>query len=109
MRPAEDDSRQLRAARNEVFFREANELVEREGVERGSYSRQFICECSVTGCLERITLTIEEYERVHSNSAWFMVVPGHEDPSVESVVEDHERYLVVEKHGPAGDEARAHP
>jgi hypothetical protein len=33
------------------------------------------------------------------------VLPGHEDPSVEHVVQQTERFLVVEKEGEAAHEA----
>ena len=35
----------------------------------------------------------------------FFVLPGHEDTSVESVVERSERYVVVQKIGDAAEEA----
>ena len=38
-------------------------------------------------------------------STRFFVIPGHEDGSVERVIERNERYVVVEKIGEAGEEA----
>ena len=49
--------------------------------------------------------SIDEYEGVRRESMRFFVIPGHEDESVERVVERNERYVVVEKFGEAADEA----
>jgi hypothetical protein len=35
----------------------------------------------------------------------FIVIPGHEDPQLERVVEAHRDYLIVEKTGVAGEVA----
>jgi hypothetical protein len=42
---------------------------------------------------------------VRRESTRFFVLPGHEDESVERVLERNERYLVVEKIGEAATEA----
>ena len=94
-------SRATRLAKNEVFFREVNEIAAKDG-SRPSTSHVFFCECSSGGCIERIDLTGSEYEYVRANGDRFFVVPGHEDNSVERVVETHDRYLIVEKTGLAG-------
>ena len=60
-----------------------------------------ICECSSRGCVERLELTNGEYEHVRSRGDWFLVAEGHEDPSIEDVVERHAGYIVVEKQGGA--------
>jgi hypothetical protein len=69
-------------------------------------------------------LTKEQYDAVREDSRRFLIVPGHETPSVETVVESHGTYEVVEKmpgvldivteadprqrlSGPARDEAEA--
>ena len=38
-------------------------------------------------------------------STRFFVIPGHEDSSVERVIERNDRYIVVQKIGEAADEA----
>jgi hypothetical protein len=40
---------------------------------------------------------VEEYEAVHRRPHRFIVVPGHENETVERVVEMHPTYSVVEK------------
>jgi hypothetical protein len=105
--PTGDEPRERRVARNEAFFREANELLEQEAIQRGGQRREFICECSSLGCLERLTLPQDQYERVRRHGDWFIVTPGHEDPSVEVVVERHPAFSVVQKTGTAGAIARS--
>ena len=39
----------------------------------------------------------KEYEQVHSDSATFAIVKGHEIPDVEEIVERRKRYDVVRK------------
>jgi hypothetical protein len=102
-----DDERQLRLAKNESFFRESNEILERDAIDRGTDKCDFICECSQPGCLERLVLTRREYEHIRAKGNRFVVEPGHEDSSFEIVVERHPSYLVVEKQGQAGAVARS--
>jgi hypothetical protein len=54
--------------------------------------------------VERITLTLDEYEGLRAEPNTFAVAPseGHVFPEVESVVAQTERYWVVEKIGAAG-------
>jgi hypothetical protein len=42
-------------------------------------------------------MTFEEYEGVRSDSHTFTVVPGHEIPEAEEVVQRNERFHVVAK------------
>jgi hypothetical protein len=99
------NERELRLGQNEAVYREVNERVlginERFGIDAERVS--FICECGRLACTERIELTVEEYEAVRSSPVRFALVPGHDDPDVETVVEQNERFAVVEKHlgGPA--------
>ena len=63
----------------------------------------FVCECGRLDCSEPMQLTGAEYAHVRSDGALFAVKPGHELPEAETVVEEHEGYVVVRKHedGPA--------
>ncbi len=59
---------------------------------------EFRCECGNTdGCDERVQMTLTEYERVRSQRDRFAVVPGHQADEVEAVVEQNERYVIVDK------------
>jgi hypothetical protein len=86
--------------KNEALFRDVNERVKRIDAAHGLPQTElweFLCECGHADCIERVSLTVDEYERVRSSPINFLVVPGHELPEVEHVVELTERYAVVEK------------
>jgi hypothetical protein len=90
--------RNERLARNETLFRSVNERVE-EVVQPGPNEEiDFLCECGDDNCVEKLTLTRREYERVRQDGAQFAVTPGHEIPEIENVVMQDERFLVVRKH-----------
>ncbi len=59
---------------------------------------EFQCECGRGGCEGRLLMTLAEYERVRDQRDRFAVVPGHETAQIEYVVQQDERYLIVDKH-----------
>ena len=95
------DDRERRLGLNEAMFREVNERVEEVNKAFGSITGDFdiFCECGDASCAERITVPMSEYERVRSDSKQFLLMVGHEDPTVERVIEHHEGYVIVEKEG----------
>ena len=58
-----------------------------------------MCECDDLACWKAIELRLGEYEQAVGPADRFLVAPGHEDPAVELVVEEHDAYLVVSKPG----------
>lgn len=92
------DETKERLGANEAVFRQIN-----EGIERGQWPGEedspvgFRCECARLGCNEVIELSVNEYESVRASPRRFIVVPGHERPETERVVERRSAYLVVEK------------
>lgn len=95
-RPDED-----RIARNEGLFRLLNEGHELDALHAEGPAPDlltFTCECGVLGCREDLRLTRSEYEGVRRRARHFVVVPGHEIPEVEDVVERADRFAVVRKH-----------
>jgi len=60
-------------------------------------SSAFVCECSDIECVMVIVLPIGEYEEVRAHPTRFLVLDGHEDKSIERVVETRPDYLIVEK------------
>ena len=86
--PVVDEELQRRLAANETMFREVN-----EGIERGQWPGEagepvgFRCECARLGCNLLLKLTLAEYEHVRAHPRRFMMIPGHEIPEVETVVE----------------------
>jgi hypothetical protein len=91
--------RQERIARNEAMFREANERAkaweERHGLDREV--ELYFCECAKPDCLEKVSLREADYERVRSDPRRFVIVSGHELPDVETVIEPHEGWAIIEK------------
>jgi hypothetical protein len=97
------EAREERLARNEVLFRAVNEKLEQKAISFGGIAGyQFFCECSAVDCLDKISLTILEYEAVRSEGVRFFVTPGHEDDAIEFVVATNSRFSTIEKDGPAG-------
>ena len=58
---------------------------------------EFVCECSAIDCAEKVTMTINEYERIHSRKDLFAIAAGHQTPSIEEVLVSRDDYSVVEK------------
>jgi hypothetical protein len=101
-----------RAAHNEEVFRTINARIEEGAKQHGVLNQPlpFHCECGAENCLERIELAPADYDRIAAQIARFVLIPGHEQASVEAVVERHRSYLVVEKTGEARAEIeREHP
>lgn len=96
----DNDEREVRAARNESLFRSLNERLEnvREGVDHDE-ATEYFCECAQRSCASMVALSPDEYEHARGGSDRFLVLPGHLVPDVERVLEEHERYWVVEKVG----------
>ncbi|HZT86281.1 MAG TPA: hypothetical protein VE984_12830 [Gaiellaceae bacterium] len=96
-----------RAARNEALFREVNENIARLEERHGQTvtAPVYVCECANAGCAEQLAVDPETYRRVRREPRLFFVRPGHEDPQLERVVEEHRDFLVVEKTGAAGEVA----
>ena len=95
-----DEVTKGRLAHNETIFRSINTQVLALEERFGSREGGFLCECADTACTENVFLPLDEYERIHDDDRRFLVVPGHERPETETVVERHPDYLVVEKKVP---------
>jgi len=96
-----------RKALNEGKFRDANEqikqaAVEIVGVNDGRYV-PFLCECPQMECVQVALLTLKEYEQVRSGGRQGLAVLGHEDPTVETVLDRNERFVTTEKFERAGE------
>jgi hypothetical protein len=96
-----------RAARNEALFREVNENIARLEERHGTTTAEpvFLCECANADCAQHVRAGADLYARVREQPRWFLVIPGHEEPQLERVVERHRDYLIVEKTGAAGEVA----
>jgi hypothetical protein len=96
-----------RAARNEALFRRVNERVEEvnKAFEEILGEADFFCECADVDCMEKIRMSIAEYEELREDGTHFAVKPGHEDRKTERVIDERIHYVVVEKIGHAGERA----
>jgi hypothetical protein len=84
-----------RIVQTELVFRAINEEIARSD---GHGTTRFLCECGNRACTEGIELTAEALRHLHADGGLFVVLPGHEIPDVETVVERHDGYLLVRKH-----------
>ena len=72
---------QWRKVANEAVFREVNERIESLQNVFATVEHQplhIVCECDRLGCAEPLTVDLETYERVRSDSTLFLIAPGHE-------------------------------
>jgi hypothetical protein len=100
MADAAGDERARKIGANEAVFRTVNEQIEslnRGLAEISDGTLHIVCECGKLDCAAPISAPISVYERVRSDPSLFLVVPGHELPSVESVVDQTDGYNVVRK------------
>ena len=82
-----------------MLFREINERLKemQETFDVLTERAEFVCECGDAECTQQVTMTLADYERLRGDARTFAVVPGHEAPDVETIVENRDRYLVVRK------------
>lgn len=95
-----DPSGAEKLGRNEALFRQVNERLRElgEGFSVVMEQADFVCECGDESCIEPIQLRLEEYERVRSDSRWFVVLREHVRPEIERIAwEIGGRVVVVEK------------
>ena len=101
------DEIKQRLGANEAVLRQIN-----EGIERGQWPGEeeapvgFRCECARLGCNLLLDLTLAEYEHVRSAPRRFVMIDGHELPTVEVVIERQPGYVIVEKKDEAGEHAK---
>jgi hypothetical protein len=99
---AEDSTasrRDTSLAENEILFRDVNErLAVEEQVTSPVELLELVCECTDRACVKVFTMPLAEYDWLRQDPHRFVVLPGHEAPAVEDVVERHAGFVVVEKH-----------
>ena len=88
---------QDREATRRGLLREVNERIAEVGNEFERFERlPFVCECGNQDCLRAVELSLREYESVRAHARRFAIAPDHEDPTVEIVVDQKDRFAVVE-------------
>lgn len=101
-----------RLVENEMFFKQPNQAVvqglsdleqlaettdQQDLLPDTTQSIQFYCECSDETCRKRIAMTPRQYTDLHKNHNQFIVLPGHDVPQIERIVQSAKDYVVVEK------------
>ena len=90
-------SREDRITKNEALFREVNERIEELQPDQIPVF-EIVCECGDSECYRTFEVESSDYTRVRAQPTHFLVVPGHEIPDVETVIESTALFNVVEKH-----------
>jgi hypothetical protein len=82
----------------QVRRRVANESTARTdaGAATSGQTSSFRCECGDRDCGCAIALTLAEYEAVRAIDTHFAIARNHENPEREGLIEEHERFAVVE-------------
>jgi hypothetical protein len=83
------------------MFRAVNREIEQASADAGDRELEVLCECGRDGCRGLIRLTVAEYDRIHAERDRFVVLPGHATAAVERILEETDRFLVVDKIGEA--------
>jgi dephospho-CoA kinase len=96
---SETSEREARAAQNELVFRAVNEQIVKmtDRFREQLADIDIVCECANTNCVGTIRIHADEFTRIERAGGRFLVLPGHEDESVERVVERSESYVTVWK------------
>jgi hypothetical protein len=86
-------------ATNQTRFRAINESIEHmtDALDVHEIRDVYICECGDGTCRAPIRLTRAEYEIVRAESTYFAIAVDHENPEIDRVVSEHDRYAVVQK------------
>lgn len=95
-----DETEADRIARTESLFREVNERIAESAERFEADATEFVCECDDPACTTRVPQSLEAYEDVRENGATFLLVPGHDNPAAERVIEEGDAHVVVEKTHP---------
>jgi hypothetical protein len=92
-------------AKNETVFRDMNEWTEEENDVRHGVDRpidHYLCECSDNRCTQPISLTRKEYEAIRAVPVRFAIALNHENPEIDLVRGENDRFATVEKFFGAG-------
>jgi hypothetical protein len=100
---AQQSDRLARAIENELVFRAVNEQIAKmtERFRTQLQEIDIVCECADPHCVGTIPIRAEEFTRPEWDESTFLVLAGHEDETVEDVVERRVRYVIVRKHATA--------
>jgi hypothetical protein len=91
-----------RESEKQVRARDANESAAKTvAATRSRHGLDwFVCECGDRRCTSVISLTLAEYEAVREYATHFAIARDHENPESERVIEETERFAVIETVSP---------
>jgi hypothetical protein len=98
--------REKRAAQNQLLFREVNQRIAslaEPALLPEIAQIEVTCECVDMSCTATIQIPLHEFAEIDRATNRVLVVPDHELPEVEDVVERRERFLIVGKRGAGAD------
>jgi hypothetical protein len=84
---------------NETRSRQTNEWIEAANDRFGAKNAmdEYRCECSDGMCASVVSLTRIEYEAVRADGVRFFIAPHHENPELDGLIVEHDRYSIVAK------------
>jgi len=84
---------------NETRSRQTNEWIEAANDRFGADHPmdEYRCECSDAACATIVSLTRVEYEAVRADGLRFFIASHHENPEIDHLIVEHERYSIVAK------------
>jgi hypothetical protein len=84
---------------NQEEFKRANERLEHavEGMVASDKMIPFVCECFDATCMGDVAMTMGEYRTMRRHQHRFAIIPGHVTLTDERVIEENDRYQLVEK------------
>ena len=84
---------------NQAVFRSVNERLEElnEAFQVVTDRFEIVCECGSATCVDRISISADEYHELRADPSAFAMIAGHDDPAVEQVVEPRGDYNRVKK------------
>lgn len=88
------DAQKRKAIANEVIYRELNQELE---LLAGSAVLLICCECGEINCSVPFEVDRVIFDHVRMNPLRFILVPGHEDPELEDIIEKHTHFNIVSK------------
>jgi hypothetical protein len=89
------------------LFRSVNDRIRDLQRDWPDEERTVMCECRDLACQATLPVTDGEYRSIAAAPGHFLVLPGHEQPEHERVVDGTSRYFVVAARGSALAEAPA--
>jgi hypothetical protein len=99
---------EIRAARNQALFRSINDKLTKEAsIDVLPRTFEIACECADVTCTRVLEIPVDEYAAVRANPRWFIVLHGHVFPNVETVIDETDTHVVVEKTAAAAAVAEA--